>query len=500
MTDAPAEAAALRHRLGFALGPLLFLGLLLFPLPGLPLPAQRLCPVLALAIVFWVSEAIPMAATALLCPALCIPLGVASDREVLAPFAHPSIFLFLGSFLLAEAMRSHGLDRRLALWLLTRSIVLRSPFALFAAIGGLTAALSMWMSNVATTAMMLPIARSVLEACPELATPRNRTNLVLLVAFGASVGGLGTPVGTPPNIITMGFLKQLTGQPIQFFDWMQCAVPLVVLLTGFLLWLFRPRERAFADPAALQALLAARRRELGPLGAGERNAAVVFCTALCLWMWPGLVDCGLALLQRLAPDAVAGDTVRGWLGTAWLKAHLPEETVGLFAGLSLFVLPTNWRRWQFTLTWQQAAQIDWATIFLFGGGLSLGTLIFQTRLAAALGHGITAWLGHPGLWTLIAVGIVASLLLSEAASNTASANVMVPLMIALAQQGDQPVAPVALATGIACSFGFLLPVSTGPNAMAYATGAVPIPAMMRAGLWLDLAGGVLIWVLMRLCW
>lgn len=500
MTDAPAEAATLRHRLGFALGPLLFLTLLLFPLPGLPLPAQRLCAVLALAIVFWVSEAIPMAATALLCPALCIPLGVASDREVLAPFAHPSIYLFLGSFLLAEAMRSHGLDRRIALWLLTRPVVLRTPFSLFAAIGVLTAALSMWMSNVATTAMMLPIARSVLQACPELATARNRTNLVLLVAFGASVGGLGTPVGTPPNIITMGFLKQLTGQPIQFFDWMQCAVPLVVLLTAFLLWLFRPHERAFGDVQSLRAVLGAQRQALGPVAPGERNAALVFGSALCLWMWPGLVDCGLALLQRLAPDAIAPDTARFWLGTAWLKAHLPEETVGLFAGLSLFLLPTDWRRWQFTLTWRQAAQIDWATILLFGGGLSLGTLIFQTKLAAALGDGITAWLGHPGLWTLIAVGIVASLVLSEAASNTASANVMVPLMLALAQQSDLPVAPVALATGIACSFGFLLPVSTGPNAMAYATGAVPITAMMRAGLWLDLVGGVAIWVLMRLLW
>ena len=200
------------------LGPLAFTLLLLFPPAGLTPEAQRLVPALVLAIIFWLTEAIPMAATAFLAPALCIPLGVAPQKEILAPFADPSIFMFIGSFLIAEAMHIHGLDRRIALWLLTRRGVTRSPVTLFAAIGCLTSVISMWMSNVATTAMMIPIGLGILATCPGLAdNPRVRCNLVLLIAFAASIGGLGTPVGTPPNIITMGFIEKNAGLKVTFF-------------------------------------------------------------------------------------------------------------------------------------------------------------------------------------------------------------------------------------------------------------------------------------------
>ena len=173
---------------------------------------------------------------------------------------------------------------------------------------------------------------------------------------------------------------------------------------------------------------------------------------------------------------------------------MPEETIGLLCGLLVFLLPVDLKQWHFTLTWREAERIDWGTIFLFAGGLSLGTMIFNTGLAKAMGHGMSAWLGTPGLWALIAAGILLSLALSEATSNTASANVMVPLMMALAQTGNLPVVPVALATALACSFGFMLPVSTGPNALAYGTGLVPLTRMMRAGIALDLAGAVAIFV------
>lgn len=472
-----------RRRIGFVLGPIVFVALLMFPPPGLTPEAQRLSAALALAVIFWLTEAIPMAATALLAPALCIPLEVAKDKEVLAPFAHPSIFLFIGSFMLAEAMRVHGLDRRMALWLMTRRGVTRSPFTLFCALGSMTALLSMWMSNVATTAMMMPIALGVLNACPGLhGNQRATCNLVLLIAFSASIGGLGTPVGTPPNLITMGYLKKLSGESISFFDWMKLAVPLVMVLMVFLLWLLRPRGLSFGDRTALEAELRDQRAALGPVTPGQRNAGIIFCLALTLWMWPGLVE------------LIMG---RKMLGADWMQRHLPEETVGLICGLLVFLLPVNLKNWEFTLSWRQAAQIDWGTIFLFAGGLALGTQIFQTGLAKAMGEGMVAWLGQPGIWVLIAAGIGLSLLLSEATSNTASANVMVPLMIAIAQQSNLPVIPVALATGLACSFGFMLPVSTGPNALAYATGHVPLPRMIKAGIGLDLCGAVAVWLIIR---
>lgn len=476
-----------RQRVGLVLGPAVMVALLVWPVAGVSVEAQRLAAVLALAVIFWMTEAIPMAATALLAPALCIPLGVAKDKEVLAPFASPSIFLFIGSFFLAAAMRKHGLDRRLALWLLTRRGVLKSPLTLYAALGGMTALLSMWMSNVATTAVMIPIALGVLATTPQLAArPRAQADIILLIAFAASVGGLGTPVGTPPNIIAIGFLRQLAGESITFVDWMKLGVPLVVVLMLFLLWLLRPRGIVFEDRRAMEENLRAQREALGPLRPGEKNAAILFTVAITLWLWPGAGE----LLT-------GGPTASG----KWLSRYLPEETVGLLCGLMVFFLPVNLKEWRFTLTWKEAERIDWGTIFLFAGGLSLGTLIFNTGLAKAMGQGMSAWMGEPGLWALIAAGIVVSLALSEATSNTASANVMVPMMIAVAQAGNLPVIPVAMAVSLACSFGFMLPVSTAPNALAYGTGLVPLTRMMRAGVGLDLAGAVaifaMIWLVYR---
>jgi solute carrier family 13 (sodium-dependent dicarboxylate transporter), member 2/3/5 len=484
----PPEAASSfdwwRQRIGLVLGPAVMALLLIWPVPGVSVEAQRLAAVLALAVIYWMTEAIPMAATALLAPALCIPLGVAKDKEVLAPFASPSIFLFIGSFFLAAAMRKHGLDRRLALLLLTRKSVLRSPLTLYAALGGMTALLSMWMSNVATTAVMIPIALGVLSTTPQLAArPRAQADIILLIAFAASVGGLGTPVGTPPNIIAIGFLRQLAGETVSFLDWMKLGVPLVIVLMVFLLMLLRPRGVVFEDRHAMEDNLRQQRTALGPLRPGERNTAIIFAIAISLWMWPGLSE-----ILNGGPTS----------SSRWLGRYLPEETVGLLCGLLVFFMPVNLKEWRFTLTWKEAEQIDWGTIFLFAGGLALGTLIFNTGLAKAMGTGMSAWMGEPGLWLLVAAGILLSLALSEATSNTASANVMVPMMIAVAQAGNLPVIPVAMAVSLACSFGFMLPVSTGPNALAYGTGLVPLTRMMRAGIALDIAGAIAIFVVVWL--
>lgn len=475
-----------RSRAGFLLGPIVFAALLIFSLPGLSPQQAKLTAVLALAVIFWLTEAIPMAATSLLAPALCIPLGIAPQKEVFALFASPIIFLFMGSFFLAEAMRLHGLDRRMALWVLTRPGVTRSPATLFGALGAMTALLSMWMSNAGTTAMMLPIAMGVLATCPGLADkPRARCNLVLLIAFAASVGGLGTPVGTPPNLIAIAAVRNY-GVDVSFVEWMRAGVPLVVLLTVFLLWRMRPRGLPFENREALAAHLDGQRRTLGPLTAGERNTGILFASAALLWMYPGLVE------------VIFGGQL---YGAAWIKARLPEETVGLLCGLMLFLLPVKLSDWKFTLTWRDAVRIDWGTIFLFAGGLSLGGMITSTGLDKAMGAGIQSLLGQPGIWALIAVGIVVCILLSEAASNTASATVMAPILLGVAHAGGLPLVPVAIATGMACSFGFMLPVSTGPNAQAYATGHVPLPRMFKAGIALDLVGAAaifgVIWIIYR---
>jgi solute carrier family 13 (sodium-dependent dicarboxylate transporter), member 2/3/5 len=472
-----------RARVGTYLAPLVFIALWFAPLP-LKYEAHALAAILGLTIVLWITEAIPMAATALLGPALCVVFRVRDDPvAIFSAFGHPICMLFLGSFLLAQAMQKHGLDQRLALNLLCVPGVAKTPGRVLAALGLLTAVLSMWMSNTAITAVMLPIALGVLHASPKLSeTPGAKSGIVLMIAFAASIGGLATPVGTPTNLVALGALKAYLGRSVSFFEWMYMAIPLSLVLMIVLFVILRPRGNHSFEGTGVLTEFRKQRAGLGPFGLGERNAAIAFFFALTVWMYPGLAE-------------LIGGTDA--FGSGWLKMHFPEETVGLIAGLLLFVLPVNFRERKFTIDWDDAKEIDWGTVLLFGGGLALGKAIFDTGLAKSIGDGVIATLGQPGQGTLIAVAIVLSILLSEATSNTASANVMVPMMIAVSQSAGVNPVPVALATCLACSFGFMLPISTPPNALAYATGLVRLPAMVRSGIILDIAGAVTIWLMVR---
>jgi sodium-dependent dicarboxylate transporter 2/3/5 len=475
-----------RQQAGWVLAPAVFVLLLLLPLPGLTPEAHRLAAILGLTLVLWICESIPLAATALLAPLLCVVLGVGTDKAVFAPFGSPIVFLFVGMFFLAAAMQKHGLEKRLALGMLRFNCLSSTPLRLYASIAAVTAILSMWMSNVATTAVMLPIALGIANTCPDLA--RNavaRARLILLIPFAASVGGLATPVGTPPNLIALGFLRELAGVQISFLGWMQLAVPLSAVLVVFLVLLLRPPLRRWTGESLASSLgdLAGQRAALGPWTAGQRNCALCLAGAIALWLYPGVIEllCG-----------------EPRFGAAWIQSRFPEEVVGLLAGLLLFILPTDLRRGEFTITWREAVKIDWGTILLFAGGLALGKQVFDTGLAKALGDAVASSLGaDAGVWALSAVAIILTLLLSTATSNTATANVMVPMMIAVAQSSGINPVPVALACCLASSFGFALPVSTGPNAMAYSTGEVRLLQMVRYGLLLDIAGAVLIWLTVR---
>jgi sodium-dependent dicarboxylate transporter 2/3/5 len=469
-----------RARVGTVLAPVVFFALWFAPLP-LNYQAHALAAILGLTIVLWVTEAIPMAATALLGPALCVVFGVAKDKDVFASFGNPICMLFIGSFLLAQAMQKHDLDRRLALNLLCLPGVAKTPGRVLAALGALTAVLSMWMSNSAITAVMLPIALGVLHASPRLSeTPGAKSGVVLMIAFAASIGGLATPVGTPTNLVALAALKEYLGRQVSFFEWMYLAVPLSLGLMVALFFILRPRGSHAFEGTDVITEFRKQRDGLGPIRPGERNAAIAFFLALTLWMYPGLAE------------LIGGD---GAFGSAWLKSHFPEETIGLITGLLLFFLPISTRERKFTIDWSDAKQIDWGTVLLFGGGLALGKAIFDTGLAKNIGDGVIATLGHPSQGALIATAIVLSILLSEATSNTASASVMVPMMIAVSQSAGVNPVPVALATCLACSFGFMLPISTPPNALAYGTGLVRLPVMVRSGIILDFVGAISIWLM-----
>jgi sodium-dependent dicarboxylate transporter 2/3/5 len=477
---------AVKRRVGLVTGPALFLVVLVCPAPGLSREAHVLLGVFAWIVAYWVTEALPVAVTALLSSVLAIVLGIAPAQKVFVAYADPVVFLFVGSFILAEAMKSSELDRRLALGLLRREWATRSPSRTMLAMGIVTCGLSLWMSNTATTAIMLPVGVGVLRALGERADgPPGRLTigLLLMLTWSSSVA-VGIPVGSPPNLIAIGMIRDLTDRRLTFFDWISVAMPLTVAMFA-LCWLLLTRLYGDAPRPAgqLHAYVAEERGRLGPWTQAQVNVLVVFLLAALLWMLPGaaaMISSPTAPLPR------------------FFEARLPESVVGLSAAIVLFVLPTDWRRGEFTITWRHAARIDWGTILLFGGGLAMGKLMFDTGLARAIGDVSMRLWGTHSVWALTAAAIVIGVALSETSSNTASASMVIPVVIAVAQgAGLSPIPPV-LGAALGASFGFMLPVSTPPNAIVYGSGLVPLREMIRSGIYLDVAGTILIWLGLRL--
>ena len=481
-TYSPAEEQfnARRRAVGLWLGPLLFVAMLAAPLP-LPSPAHRLAAILSLMVVFWVTEALPLAVTALVGPVLTVLVGVAPVRAAFAAFADPVIFLFIGGFMLAEAMFVHGVDRRIAYTALSWNVVGTSAARVLIVYGGVAMALSMWMSNTATTAMMFPIGLSIVAHLARSGAHGARQFgmvVMLMTAFAASTGGLGTPVGTPPNLIGIGMLERVAGIRITFFQWMAIGVPAAVLMFAFVAAQFYfSGARGVRLGADSTQLVRDELAKLGPVSRGQRNVLFAFGLTVVLWLLPGL----LALAgQEQTPFALA-------YGRA-----VPESIAAMIGAILLFLLPIDWRSRRFTLTWDEALRIDWGIILLYGGGLAMGELAFSTGLAEAMGRGITSWLPSQSTVALTMLFTGTAIILSEATSNTAAANMIVPVAIAVSQAaGIRPIEPVLGAT-LGASMGFMMPVSTPPNAIVYSSGFVPITAMMRYGIMLDVAGFVVI--------
>jgi len=478
-----------RGTIGLIAGPLLALGVLLLHFSGLPPEAHRLAAIVTLVIVFWLTEAIPIPVTALLGAALAVLLGIAPATRVLSAFGDPVIFLFLGSFMLARAMQVHGIDRRIAYTLLAHPWVGTSTYRTLWTLGLVACLLSMWISNTACVAMLFPVALAIARTTGELIhadtgdaeTPQLRytTGLLLMLAYAGSVGGVATPVGSPPNLIGIALIDQGTGVRIGFVQWMMFGVPIALMLLvavyGIMLLLFRPEVRSV--PGQRERMREAA-RSLGPLSLGERNSLIAFGAAVILWIGPGLVG---VVLGADHPAA------------RMLTERLPEGIVALLAASLLFLLPVNWRRREFTLRWEEAVRIDWGTILLFGGGIALGKLMFDTGLAEGVGRGLIDALGlrDPALLTGAAAAVAS--VLSETSSNTASANMVVPVMMSVANTVGASGLALGIAATLGASMGFMLPISTPPNAIVYGSRAVRITDMVRAGLLLDLIGFLIVW-------
>jgi sodium-dependent dicarboxylate transporter 2/3/5 len=449
-----------KRRVGLVAGPALAIVLaIVFDDSASP----ALIGLMALCVTWWLTEALPAAAVALAAAIGAVLTGIATPDVAFKAFGTPLLFLFVGTFFIAEAMRVHGLGERLG-HAVARAARGRLSFLIFI---GLTAFfLSMLMSNSATTAMLLPIA---LAMAPRERRDRYGAALVLAVAWGASVGGLGTPVGTPPNGFGITELRQ-RGLSLDFVDWMAVGVPMgLVMMAGLL--------------SLVAVMFGVRRGQQLPVhtvegvrawSTGERSIVLAFGLALVGWLLP-------TTFGLLAPESRVA---------AWIDTHLTEEVVALIAGCSLFVLPGGPERP--ALRWSEATRIEWGVILLFGGGILLGTLAKSTGLAAEWGRWLVDSTGASSTWSITALVTGTAIVLSEATSNTATASMMAPLAGALAHAAGAAPVPAVLGATMGASFGFMMPISTGPNALAYATGRVSVGQMARTGIIFDVIGFFLI--------
>ena len=465
-----------RRRTGLWLGPLAFTLLLALPPPGLSAPAARLAAVIAWVLVWWITEAVPLPATAVFGPALAVVLGVEPARDAFSPFGDPVIFLFLGSFLLARAMSVHGLDRRLAGAVLALPAASATPFRVVLSFAVLAAGLSMWLSNSATTAMLYPIALGVVGSLVPgggRGSPLARA-VLLACAYGASIGGIATPVGSPPNLVAIGQIASLAGIRVGFVSWMLLALPLTLAMLAATLAILALRLRRRGGPVARRA---PRGAGSGPMSPGERSVTFAFLATVTCWVAPGILGLLLGSDHPLA---------------ASLTRALPEGAVAVLGAALLFILPAGGEGKRRALSWEEAVGIDWGTLLLFGGGLSLGGAMFRTGLSEAVGHGLVAVTGVSTTVGLTVVFTVFAIFCTEVTSNTAAATMLVPLAIAAAQAaGASPLEP-ALGCALGCSMAFMLPVATPPNAIVYGSGLVPLPTMIRAGFLLNLAASLII--------
>jgi solute carrier family 13 (sodium-dependent dicarboxylate transporter), member 2/3/5 len=484
-TFSPAEEQFNRRRrtAGLVAAPAIFLILLYAPLGGLPVPAHRMAAIMGLVVVLWLTEALPLAITAILGPCLAVVLGIATGREALAPFADPIIFLFIGGFMLAQAMFVHGLDRRIAYSALAMPGVGSSALRILFVYGAVCTLLSMWISNTATTAMMFPIGLSIVAHMMRTSQQPHEIRrfalaMMLMTSFGPSIGGMGTPVGTPPNLIGIGMLEKIVGTRISFFSWMAIGVPIVAVLFFYLVGQFYWRSvRGLEMVAGSTEMVQQELKRLGKKTRGQRNVLIAFSVTILLWIAPGLL--AVAGLDETA-------FARGY------STSMPEGVAAMIGASLLFLLPVDWRERRFTLSWDEAVRIDWGITLLYGGGLALGELSFATGLAQAMGEAVTSWLPSQSSFALTALFTAAAIVVSEAASNTASANMIIPIAIAVSQAaGVRPIEPVLGAT-LGASMGFMMPVSTAPNAIVYSSGYVPLTQMMRHGAMLDVVAFVMI--------
>ncbi|MEM7656944.1 MAG: DASS family sodium-coupled anion symporter [Bacteroidota bacterium] len=458
--------------LGLGLGPILCLLLsVIGPIEGMSPEAQSILACTVWIAVWWITEAIPIAATALL-PLVLFPLsGGLNLGDTAASYGHKFVFLYAGGFILAIGIERWNLHRRIALGVIQligtniRFIILGFMIA--------TAGLSMWISNTATAVMMLPIAVAV---CGQLRdnpqTPENESRrfgkaLMIAIAYSASIGGVATLIGTPPNLVLAGVLEEFYGVEITFVKWMLIGFPISVVLLGFCWWYLTTRAYPFRDQAfpGGRAEINRQMKELGPISAEEVRVLIVFLLTALAWL------------------------SRSWLLNTWLP-NLDDTIIAISAALILFFIPAK-QASRALLNWEEAVKLPWGVLLLFGGGLALANGFKATGLAEWIGEQMTLLDGVPMLM-LILILVAAVNFLTEITSNLATTAMILPILAPMALTLDVHPYLLLVGTTIAASCAFMLPVATPPNAVVFGSGYLRIPDMFRTGFWLNVVSIVLI--------
>jgi len=474
---------SLRQRIGFFLGPVLFILILILPTPAnMSVPAMKVGAVTVLMAIWWITEAIPIPATALLPIALFPLLGVMKAADSTLQYANHLIFLFLGGFFIAVTMEKWHLHTRIALY--TIKLVGVGPSRIILGFMLATAFLSMWISNTATAMMMLPIALAVVNQAADFINKNNVDNidtrpthfrfgmaLMLGIAYSASIGGVATIIGTPPNTILVGFIEKTYGQQISFAKWMSIGVPLAAVML-IISWIYLVKIALPPEIKELpggRELLKSELKKLGPLSKAEKLILIVFFLVAASWI------------------------SRGFIHIEALK-YIHDSTIAILGALMLFILPVDFKKGEFLLDWKTAVKVPWDVILLFGGGLALANGFQVSGLDQWIGGQLDILHGAP-LFILFFVVIIVAMILTEVTSNTATAAMLIPIMgsIALAM-AIHPYGPI-FAAGIATSYAFMLPVATPPNAVIFGSKYVTIPKMARVGFVLNFTGCILITLL-----
>ncbi len=464
---------ALKKNIGIVLGALLFIIIQLLPTPaGMSYEAKGVAAVVVLMSIWWITEAIPVYATAFV-PFVLFPfLNILSPSETASNYGHNYVLMFLAIFFLAKAIETQNLHKRIALKILDFFGTSRPNIILSMMVA--TAFISMWIANITTALMMLPIGLSIIEKDENMAGEKNRfaPALMLAIAYSASIGGLATLIGSPTNMIFIGIFEKLfpDAPPFNFFKWLKIGVPVVLVFIPifwiFIVKYFRVKGELSDDLTVVQEQLKA----LGAIKLGEKRVLYVAVFTVLAWVFKDALSMG-------------GVQIYGWTELLGVSGSIHDSTIAMVSAILLFIIPANKNRK--LLNWEEASQVPWGVVIIVGGGYAVANGFDSTGLANWLGSQLT-FVSNFSFFTILIVVIAFVLTFTEFNSNTASANILLPILASTALAAQMNPLLFMIPATVVCSCAFMMPAATGPNTVVFASNRVSVPEMIKCGFWLNL--------------